>query len=129
FRFMVQELTALGVPTGVEDSVRIHVPLPLWDTPLFWPAVLTAIVGVVVGSGRYAAWYRMRREVAHLRQQGALEQERLRIAEDIHDDLGARVTQIALLSGVAQDNPALPEAARAEFNQVSRLTRDLISAL
>src|SRR5262249_4433540 len=87
------------------------------------------IVGVVVGSSRYAAWYRMRREVAHLRQQGALEQERLRIAQDIHDDLGARVTQIALLSGMAQDNPALPEPARAEFNQVSRLTRDLISAL
>lgn len=129
FRFRVQELTALGVPTGVEDSLGVHVAMPLWTTPLFWPAVLVAFAAVAVGASRYAAWYRMRREVAHLRQQRALERERLRIAQDIHDDLGARVTQIALLSGIAQDDPALPERARAEFNQVSRLTRDLISAL
>jgi signal transduction histidine kinase len=129
FQFKVQEVTALGLPTGREDSVRIHVALPLQESPLFWPAVLTILIGAVVAASRYLAWYRMRREVAHLRQQQALEQERLRIAQDIHDDLGARVTQIALLSGMAQDNPALPENARAEFNQVSRLTRDLISAL
>jgi signal transduction histidine kinase len=129
FRFMVEEVTALGVPTGIEDSLRIHMPIPLWEMPLFWPAVATAMLGIVVGASRYLAWYRMRGEVAHLRQQRVLEQERLRIAQDIHDDLGARVTQIALLSGMAQDNAALPDNARAEFNQVSRLTRELISAL
>ena len=129
FRFVIQEVTALGVPTGVANSMKIHVALPLWDMPLFWPAVLAAAVGASLGVSRYLAWYRMRREVALLRQQRALEQERVRIAQDIHDDLGARVTQIALLSGIAQDNAALPQNARAEFSQVSRLTRELISAL
>jgi signal transduction histidine kinase len=129
YRFTVQEVTVLGVPTGIEDSLKIHVPLPLWDMALFWPTVVTAIIAASLLTSRYLAWFRMRREVALLRHQRALEQERLRIAQDIHDDLGARVTQIALLSAMAHGNDALPQNARAEFNNISRMTRELISAL
>ena len=47
-----------------------------------------------------------------------MERERLRIAQDIHDDLGARVTQISLFSAMAQGNPALPEKARSDFERI-----------
>jgi signal transduction histidine kinase len=129
FWFRVQEITALGLPTGIEDCLRVHVPVPLSEAPLFWPAVLTSLVAVSVLSTRSLAWYRMRREVARLRQQRALEHERLRIAQDIHDDLGARVTQISLFSAMAQDNPVLPAKARADFDNISRMTRELVTAL
>ncbi len=52
---------------------------------------------MMIGISRYFVWHRMRREMVRLKQQRALEQERLRIAHDIHDDLGARVTQISLV--------------------------------
>lgn len=71
----------------------------------------------------------MRDEVARLKHQRALEQERLRIAQDIHDDLGARVTQISLLSAVAQGDLSLPTKARADFDRISQMTRELVSAL
>jgi signal transduction histidine kinase len=58
-----------------------------------------------------------------------LEQERLRIAQDIHDDLGARVTEISLFSGMAQADTALPDKARADFDRISRMSRELIAAL
>jgi signal transduction histidine kinase len=64
-----------------------------------------------------------------LKQQRALEQERLRIAHDIHDDLGARVTQISLLSAMSQENTSFPEKARADFDKVSKMSRELVSAL
>ena len=50
-------------------------------------------------------------------------------AHDIHDDLGARVTQISLLSAMAQENPAFPEKARADFDKVSKMSRELVAAL
>jgi signal transduction histidine kinase len=53
----------------------------------------------------------------------------LRIAHDIHDDLGARVTQISLLSAMAQDNPTFPEKARLDFDTISKMSRELVSAL
>jgi signal transduction histidine kinase len=129
FVFRVEEVTALGVPTGIADSVRVHVPLPLWEMPLFWPAILSTLLAISIGGARYVSWFKMRKEVQRLKQQRALEQERLRIAQDIHDDLGARVTQISLLSGVAQGDPTLSERARADFDHISRMTRDLVSAL
>jgi signal transduction histidine kinase len=71
----------------------------------------------------------MRRKLAVLESQRALEHERLRIAQDIHDDLGARVTQISLVSGLAQSDHMLSEKARAEFNAISGMARELVSAL
>jgi len=58
-----------------------------------------------------------------------LEQERLRISQDIHDDLGARVTQISLLSAMAQKDSAFSEKARTEFEKISSMSQELISAL
>jgi len=129
YLFHVEEVTAMGVPTGIADSLRVHVASPLWKMSLFWPALLTTVLAAFIGSARYVAWYKMRREVVSLKQQRSLEQERLRIAQDIHDDLGARVTQISLLSAIAQGNPSFPEKARSDFDSISRMTRDLVSAL
>ena len=40
----------------------------------------------------------------HLEQQAALHKERARITKDIHDDLGANLTQIALLGELARQD-------------------------
>ena len=90
---------------------------------------MVAITAMTLGISRYFVWHRMRREMVRLMQQQALEQERLRIAHDIHDDLGARVTQISLLSAMAQENPTFPDKARADFDKVSKMSRELVSAL
>jgi signal transduction histidine kinase len=74
-------------------------------------------------------WRRLQGHLWRLEQQRAIEQERLRIAQDIHDDLGARVTQISLFSAMAQKRDSLPPEARADFGEVSRLTRSLVGAL
>src|SRR5271170_5249821 len=97
--------------------------------PGFGGGAAIAATAMIIGISRYFVWHKMRREMLHLKNQRALEQERLRIAHDIHDDLGARVTQISLLSAMAHDNQALPEKARADFDQISRMSRDLVSAL
>ncbi|HWD90868.1 MAG TPA: sensor histidine kinase [Verrucomicrobiae bacterium] len=129
YKFHVRGLDVMGAWTGGEASIRVFVPEPFWKTPWFWAAALAAIVAMILGASRYFVWQRMRREMARLKQQRALEQERLRIAHDIHDDLGARVTQISLLSAMAQENPAFPEKARADFDKVSKMSRELVSAL
>jgi signal transduction histidine kinase len=129
FRFRVAEATPLGISTGAEASLRVRVPPPFWRMPWFWGLSAILVMAASVASGRYFTWYRMRREVLRLKQQRLLEQERLRIAQNIHDDLGARVTQISLLSGMAQESATLPEKARADFASISSMSRELVSAL
>ena len=129
YRFRVIEVTPLGQPTGEEASLLVRVPPPLWDAPWFWVTVVVVLVAASLLSGRYYTWTRVRREMLRLKHQRMLEQERLRIAQDIHDDLGARVTQISLLSAMAQGNTAFPEGARAAFDSISSMSRELVSAL
>ena len=129
YRFRVAEVTALGAPTGNEASITLKVPAPLWEVPWFWAALAAFSAAALMGISRYATWRQMRRELARVESQRALEQERLRIAHDIHDDLGARLTQISLASAMAHDSPGVSAAARSEFDRISQMARDTVSAL
>ena len=129
YRFHVSELTALGIPTGVEASLDVLVSAPIWQQPIFWAiSILLAIVLAVSGS-RYYTWRIMRHALARLERQRELEQERLRIARDIHDDLGARATQISMLSSMSPNDQAFPNNARADLDRIYDLSKELIAAL
>lgn len=129
YRFRVRGLDVMGSLTGAEAAISVFVPVPIWKTPWFWAIAVIGVTALMVGISRYFVWHRMRREMERLKHQRALEQERLRIAHDIHDDLGARVTQISLLSAMAQDNSDFPDKARADFDRISKMSRELVSAL
>jgi len=129
YRFNVQAVNIFGVPTGVEAFLKVTVPQPFWKTSWFWGIIFIGFTLAMLGAGRYVVWRKMRREMLSLKHQQELERERLRIAHDIHDDLGARVTQISLLSAMSQKKPALPESAREDFSQISKMSRELVSAL
>jgi autotransporter-associated beta strand protein len=56
-------------------------------------------------------------------------EERSRIARDIHDDLGANLTRVALLGKMAADGAATPEEVRAQSRQVSEAANDMVQSL
>ncbi len=129
YRLRVNELSLAGLPGEAESSLTFEVPQPFWRAPWFWALAMLLCLSGAAGTYRYVISLRVRRELARLQSQRALEHERLRIARDIHDDLGARVTQISLVSGLAQGDPALSEKARADFSAISGMARELVSAL
>lgn len=129
YTFHVGEATLFGKRTGIETTAIIRVPVAVWEKPWFWALLGAAIVGISAAVLRYISKQKLQRTMAKLQQQRALEQERLRIARDIHDDLGARITQISLLSGMAESDASFPEIARTKFDQISTMSRDLVSAL
>jgi signal transduction histidine kinase len=129
YRFRINELSVMGIPGEAETSVAFEVPLAFWKTSWFWISVLTVGLASAAGGWRYVLGHRLRLQLQQMEQQRAVDRERLRIAQDIHDDLGARVTQISLQSAVAQRRPSLPDEARADFGTITQTTRELVSAL
>jgi signal transduction histidine kinase/ligand-binding sensor domain-containing protein len=103
--------------------------------PYFWQTWWFRTVVLVVGAGGIAAlamWVarrRVRRRVAQLERQRALERERARIARDIHDDLGSSLTRISLLSQGVRAALADHEAAAADADQIYATARELTRAM
>lgn len=129
YRFQLAAADIFGNPVGPPLSLGIIVPPPFWRTSWFWSLSGFSIAGLVFGAWRYIAWRRTRLELLLLRGERALEQERLRISRDIHDDLGARITEISLASALAKTKASFPASAAADFDHISRLSRELVAAL
>jgi signal transduction histidine kinase len=118
YHFRVRAVTEMGEWIGEAAALSITMPLPFWRTKWFLGSSLALAVGALVMGVRYATWRKMEARLELLERQRALERERARIARDLHDDLGASLTQIALLSELAQADLAHPELATAHLNQI-----------
>ena len=129
FLFHAAEVNLMGVPTGVAASLTVIVPQPFWKTIWFWSIVSIGLIVVILMFWRYTIRVKIRREMLRLEKQHLLEQERLRIARDIHDDLGARVTQISLVSALANSDLSDSKGMRKDLEQISQMSRDLVTAL
>jgi len=109
--------------------------LALIVRPYFWQTWWFKVVGLVVlvgGSGGAIGHFerrKARRKLERLHQQRALEAERTRIAKDIHDDLGASLTRITLLSELARSD--LRDLAQTEtsLDRIAGTARDLTRAM
>jgi signal transduction histidine kinase len=62
-------------------------------------------------------------------QRELMEQERTRVAQDLHDELGAGLTEMGLLGDLAK-NPALPAPEKQQYlAQLSNTARSLVASL
>lgn len=128
YTFWNEELDATGRPLANAQSLEIIVLEPYWRSVWFW-IIASAAAGLVLWlCCRAIIRWRIRQHLAKVKQERMLEQERLRIARDLHDDLGARLTHISLMSGLAENDPQ-SAASRESFQRISGMARELVAAL
>jgi signal transduction histidine kinase/ligand-binding sensor domain-containing protein len=100
-----------------------------WQTWWFRCGVLLVFTLSLIATVRYVSYRRLRLKLRAAEQQAAVERERGRIARDIHDDLGNRLTEIQLLTGLAQRNRDLPKKAIMHIHDISSAARQATDAL
>lgn len=120
-------------PSGVWNenpvAVAFQVTPAYWQTTWFRVLALLAFAGLVGSGVRQRYKQKMKRKLVALEQAHAIEQERMRIARDIHDDLGARLTQVALLSEMSagEIGPGTPAGER--LGKIAAGSRQAIRSL
>jgi signal transduction histidine kinase len=112
YRFLVRAVHAAGAASAHPATFSFRISPPYWRT---WWFIAGAIVALAAAA---LSLHRMR-----VRQIVALETIRRQIATDIHDDMGAGLSQIAILSEVAKREAAVP--SRAHLDEVASLARSM----
>ena len=62
-------------------------------------------------------------------QRHAIEQERIRVAQDLHDELGAGLTEVSMLGALANTAAIPPETKRRYLDQLTQMARSLVTSL
>ena len=86
------------------------------------------MLAVSTGAFLFCLWL-LAQLSAQSKAQTFLQVERARIARDIHDDLGAQLTQLLLLGEVAQREQPEDSPARGQFTQICAGARELAHAM
>jgi len=118
---------------GVWNETGAHVELTLephfWQTAWFLAIVGVAAVLAIGGSARYVTRRRMQQKLERLKQQHAIEMERARIARDMHDELGAKLTRISFDGATASRRLANPAEAEQHIARMTTTARELVLSL
>jgi ligand-binding sensor domain-containing protein/signal transduction histidine kinase len=129
FRFEVTACNEDGVWSSHPAVLTVIVHPSLWQKHWFRGLLAVALLAAIAGLVYYFSTQKLHRQVALLRQQEALEHERARIARDLHDQLGANLTQVALLAEMAETDKNIPAEVEDHAQQITQTARETTKAL
>jgi len=129
YTFQVSACNEDGVWNQTGCSLAVTVLPPFWSTAWFQTLSGLCLFGLVAGSIYYVSTQKLHRELALMRQHEALEAERARIARDLHDQLGANLTQVTLLGEMAETDKDLPTEVEGHARQITQTARETTRAL
>lgn len=129
YRFEVESIDGSGRLLPQTAVLAFTVEAAWWETVWFRLGaifisglLLTFLVLAIVKR-------RVRRRIQRLEQEHALERERTRIARDIHDELGSRLTQIAITSKLAKVDPEAMLSHVGEIASIAHQTAESIDEI
>ncbi|MGB6034421.1 MAG: two-component regulator propeller domain-containing protein, partial [Bacteroidota bacterium] len=117
YRFQVRGTNSDGVWNDTGTSLIITIVPPVWE--MWWFEALLGIAALL------ALWtlYRFR-----LKKLVEIERMRVRIASDLHDEVGSSLTKIALYSDLLKDNP--DRTSTADFaGKIGEMSRNTVTTM
>lgn len=117
YEFQVRAANHHGVWGGLERGFAFRLAPYFHQTVWFYLLVALGVAGC--GYGAHRVRLRLARRFQLLEQQLAVERERARIARDLHDDLGASLTQISLVTELARRKLEATHPVQAEVRTLA----------
>jgi signal transduction histidine kinase len=103
YTFQVKAANHHGLWNEVGTSFSFSIAPHFYETWLFYGLSCGVLLGIATGVQAYRL--RVQRRILKLEQTQAVHEERARIAQDLHDELGSRLTALAVRTELAGRNP------------------------
>lgn len=124
YSFEVMSSNSEGVWSNPGTLLRISLSPPFWLTLWFRIMVVLTMVGIIIYVVKQFLKRKMEKQLRAIEQQLAVNNERLRISRDMHDELGTGLSKIALLSEVGKNHKAADHNKKI-IHEISDTSRDL----
>lgn len=94
-------------------------------------SVLGVVVGAIFAAGMWAREFWRRRTIilVEARDAASRREERERLARDLHDEVGSRLSRMSLMAELVRQDPLDPARTTTQVNQLTATARDLRSAM
>jgi ligand-binding sensor domain-containing protein/signal transduction histidine kinase len=129
YLFRVAACNEDGVWSQTGGVLALLVQPPFWKTWWFLSGTTVCLLAALLGIFYYVATQKLQRQLEGMRQKEALERDRARIARDLHDQLGASMTQVSLLAEMAGSDKDVPEEVEAHAKQITQTARETTRVL
>jgi signal transduction histidine kinase/ligand-binding sensor domain-containing protein len=129
YRFMVIACNNDGIWNKTGSTLSVTIEPYFWETLWFKSVVILVSFAALCGAVVLLLRHRHRLVVKKLENQRALDSERIRIARDLHDDLGVGLTEIGLLGDLAGANASVSEPSREKLQEITVRARSLATSL
>jgi signal transduction histidine kinase len=110
-------------------SVRIIIVPPFWMTWWFRIIAIIVVLIAVAGAAKYISVRKFKKKLEELERRQALENERKRISKDMHDELGANLTRIAILSELTKSEAGHSNALQTHLEKIAETARATIDGM
>jgi len=110
-------------------KIGMVVASPFWTSWWFRALEVLAVLGALAGIIRYLELRKIKRKVEQLERERELEQERARISRDMHDEVGASISRISILSNLAQSGTLGPEEIQNALKQISQTAAEVVDEI
>ena len=127
--FRVTACNDAGVWSETDAALPFRVQPFLWQAWSFKALAALMLSGAVAAGVRARERRKHRRELERIERQNLMERERARVAQDLHDDLGAGLTEIGLIGSLAQRTSVPPERAREHLQHITVKAREMVTSL
>lgn len=128
YRFEVTALNGDGFAADRPATIDLRIAPRIWERPGFVSLAIVAGILTALALGGLVARRRMKQRIQALRVRGAREAERTRISRDLHDDLGASLTELSILSALAAEAPD-DAPLRPALQNLSSKAKHVVEAL